>query len=101
MGKSLRAETSIIKEKAKKKDKGEQKYYFYNGHIRREPKSQILARREAGLLREYEGSWCSDYDSELRCWISRKGPESWNEEHVGKKEVVRLGQTSHQRGENR
>jgi hypothetical protein len=50
-----------MKEKEKE---DEEKYYFYDGQLLREPKSQMQARLDAGLLCENENSWYSDYDSE-------------------------------------
>jgi hypothetical protein len=52
---------TIIKEKEKEAEK---KYYFYDGEVQREPKSEYEARIRGGLLRENESSWYSNYDSE-------------------------------------
>jgi hypothetical protein len=60
-GDYLKAEVTIIKEKKKEPEK---KFYFYDGQLQREPKSQMQERLDAGLLCENENSWYSDYDSE-------------------------------------
>jgi hypothetical protein len=82
-GDSLKAEATIIKEK---EDKPEKKYYFYN---------EYEARIRNGLLREYETTWHSDYDSESSRAFSvgrdqRAGNRStWaNEEHAKGKLIV-------------
>jgi hypothetical protein len=91
-GDSLKAEVTIIKEK---EDKPEKKYYFYNGALQNEPKSEYEARIRDGLLREYETTWHSDYDSESSRAFSvgrdqRAGHRSmWaNEEHAKGRLIV-------------